>query len=125
VSRRGQGYEAQSDESLEGVRARLRQQIQQINESQFGRAGGVGGKAKPAELYILEAELFSIEKEIAARRQVTDFARRFGEGRARQEFGDTLTDRALRDLTDSGVRTANALQEIVQRMEASGLFPRR
>jgi hypothetical protein len=123
VSRTGKSYEQQSDDSLEGVRNRLRQQIDQLKREDFGRPGGVGGKGKPAELYLLESELSNLDKEFSQRQEVRDYASRFGEQKARQQFGDTLTEKSLRDWTDLSSRSTTALEDIQQRLQL--LFPKK
>lgn len=121
VSRTGKGYDQQSDDSIEGVRNRLKQQIDQIKRDDFGRGGGVGGKGKPAELYLLENELFNLEKEINSRNEVRNYASQFGESKTRQKFGDTATDKAFRDFNDNGAATRVAVEDLATRMKK--LFP--
>jgi hypothetical protein len=124
VNRTGKGYDAQSDDNIEGVRNRLRADIQQLERDSFGQRGGVGkigGAGKSPEQYLLESELFNIEKEIAERREVRDYNSRFGEAKTRQKFGDTLTDNALRDWTDQTAKGTAALEDIQQRLKK--LFP--
>jgi hypothetical protein len=123
VTRTGKGYDQQSDDSLEGVRNRLKSDIQRIQREDFGVAGGVGGKGKPAELYLLENELFNLEKEIKERDQVRDYANRYGEQRTRQQFGDTLTDKALRDWADNSASIKISIQDIQERL--ANLLPKK
>jgi hypothetical protein len=123
VTRTGKGYDQQSDDSLEGVRQRLRSQLDNIKAMDFSRPGGVGGKGKLPEQYLLESELFNLNKEIKERDDVRDYASRFGEQKTRQRFGDTLTDKALRDWTDQQTATTTAVQDIQQRLAL--LFPKK
>lgn len=116
---RGTPYEGQSTTALEGVESRIKAQLTQAQQSRFGQIGGVGqigGLGKSPLEYGLESQLAAVQKELAQRRAVGDVASRFGEDAARQQFGDTLTDRALRDLQDSSTRTSVAIQDIQQRL---------
>lgn len=126
VDRRGKGVDQQSDDSLEGVRNRLRTDVQRLERERFGERGGVGrigGAGMSPEETLLRSELFNLEKEMRERQEVRDFAGRFGETKARQKFGDTLTDKALRDFNDQQGRATTALEDIQQRLEK--LFPKR
>lgn len=119
LDRRGTEIEGQSTTALEGLRERLRSQLTQAQQERFGQLGGVGqigGAAKSPFEYGIEQELRNVEREIAQRKSIGSFANRFGEDAARSQFGDTLTDRALRDLQDSSTRTAIAIQDIQQRL---------
>jgi hypothetical protein len=124
VNRTGKGVDSQSDDSLEGLRRRLEADTQRLERERFGVRGGVGkigGAGASAEEVLLDSELFNLNKELAERQKVRDFAGRFGEQRARQEFGDTLTDKALRDFTDQQARGTTALEDIQIRIKK--LFP--
>ncbi len=123
ITRTGKGYDQQSDTSLGGVIARLESQIHQMEISNFGVAGGVGGKGKPAEQYLLESELFNAKKELAERQKVQNYADQFGEDKTRARYGDSLTDKALRDWTDQQTATTLAVQDIQQRLAV--LFPKK
>lgn len=115
----GTPYEGQSTAALEGVRDRVRAQLTQAQQGRFGKIGGVGqigGLGPSVEEYGLQSQLVALEKELAQRRNVGSFANQFGEDAARQQFGDTLTDRALRDLQDTSQRTSIAIQDIQQRL---------
>jgi hypothetical protein len=123
VRRTGKGYDQQSDIALGGVEDRLKSQIQALERGEFGKYYGPGGKPKPAEQYILENELFNLQKETAERQKVRDFAGRYGEQKTRAEFGDTLTDKALRDYNDLQQRGVTAQEDIAARLAA--LFPKK
>lgn len=112
VSRTGKGYDAQSDVALGGVEDRLKEQIEKLKRDAFGKSWGVGGTGKTPEQYLLENELFNLQKETNQRKEVQDFASRFGEDKARAKFGDTLTDRALRDWSDEQTATKVGVQNI-------------
>jgi hypothetical protein len=115
VGRTGKGVDSQSDDSLEGVRNKLRADVQRLERDRFGQIGGVGqigGLGKSSEQYLLESELFNLEKEMNQRKEVRDFAGRFGEQKARAEFGDTRTDKALRDWSDQQTATTVGVQNI-------------
>ena len=73
----------------------------------------------------INQELGAIEAELETRHKVQNWASRFGESATRQKFGDALTDKSLRDFNDNAVATRTTLESIDQRMEASGLFPKR
>jgi hypothetical protein len=128
VNRTGKGYDAQSDDSLEGVRRRLEADTQRLERERFGQRGGVGkigGAGPSSEEYLLNSELFNLNKELKERQTVRDWASRFGEAGARQKFGDTLTDKALRDWSDDQKGARIALEDIQQRLEDSGIFPKK
>jgi hypothetical protein len=117
INRTGAGYQDQSTASLEGVKSRLQSQIAQIERNSFGRAAGVGGNGKPAELYLLQSELYNLTKELQLRRDAAAYAARFGEDAARGQFGDSITNRALQNLATDSTRTASAVENISKRLE--------
>lgn len=122
VTRTGKGYDQQSDDNLEGVRNRLDSQIQKLKRDSFGQSWGVGGTGKTPELYLLENELFNLNKERDERKEVSDYAERFGESKTRQKFGDTLTDKVLRDFNNDASESKLALQDIQARI--AKIFPK-
>lgn len=116
IGRKGAAYEQQSDAALEGVAARIKKQLSDYEIASFGTPGGVGGKATPIEIYGLRNELAQVERELALRRSVEDYASRFGEDAARRQFGDSATTRALADLTKDSTRTAGAVESTNERL---------
>jgi hypothetical protein len=116
VSRTGVGYDQQSKAALEGSENRLARQLQQIEEDQFGKNFGVGGGGKPQEWYMVQNELFNIRKELELRESASKYAARYGEDAARGQFGDSITSRALQDMTNTSVRQANTLDQINRRL---------
>jgi len=119
ISRRGQNYENQSTTSLEGVRDRLKSQLDQVKQK--NALVGAYGYRDPME-YALQSEYNQVVSELQSRKIVSDYAARFGEDAARREYGDTSTDKALRDLTDSSTKGAMTLDEIKNLLKASAIF---
>jgi len=126
VQRTGTAYSGQSTTALTGVRDRLNAQLSGISGSgrtyrdadQIQDYGGwLTGTAYKTELY-------AVEKELAQRREISQYASRYGEQAAVRQYGDDLAQRALKDLNDTSVKTANALTDINQMLKNSGLFPR-
>lgn len=118
IQRRGSSYEDQTTLSLEGVQARLKKQLDDARQ----RNAGTTFANKDPMTYALESEYANVSKELQMRSQVGNYAARFGEDAARRQFGDTLTDRALRDMTDATTRSQQLLQQIENRLAASPLF---
>lgn len=120
ISRKGTSYENQSTTALEGVRDRVKAQLDAVKQE---NASKPTSQRNPF-IYSLQSEFDQITRELDARKNIGDYANRFGEDAARRQYGDSLTDRALRDIQDSGTRTANAITEINNRLAQSGLFNR-
>lgn len=120
LQRKGSGYESQSTAALEGVLANVRAQLDRVKQE-----NAVAGRSErnPME-FALQNEFDNITRELSMRRNVGGYAERFGEDAARRQYGDTLTERALRDMQDASTRTAQTLSNIEQRLANSGLFPR-
>lgn len=118
IQRRGSSYEDQSTTSLEGVQARLKKQLDDARQ----RNAATTFANKDPMTYALESEFANVTKELQQRAQVGNYAARFGEDAARRQFGDTLTDRALRDMSDATTKSQVLLQNIENRLAASPLF---
>jgi hypothetical protein len=113
VSRVGRSIHEQSTDALRGLARRL---SQQQFESEMSDRRVIDpftiGPYKSAGTSVLNGELAAVQAELDQRRAIQAYATRHGEAAARGAFGDTLTDRALRDLTDTGVRTSTAIENI-------------
>ncbi len=114
---KGTAYEGQSTVALEGVRDRLRQQINDYERNDFGSPGGVGGKATPVEIYALRNQLEIVTRELTSRANIGTVVNRFGEDEARRQYGDTLTERAVRDLRQDTTQTAIAVTKLQQQLQ--------
>jgi hypothetical protein len=57
-----------------------------------------------------------VQRELNARQQAGSFAQRFGEEAARGKFGDSITDRALRDLQDVNTQSLTVLRDMQERL---------
>lgn len=111
IERTGSSYQDQSSVALEGVRDRLRSQRDTLqNDNSYSSAFAPG--AKNPMLNFVATELLAVERELAQRREVQGYAARFGEEATRYRFGDTVTDRGLRDLQTTAERTNVALESI-------------
>ncbi len=122
VTRTGKSYDQQSDDSLTGVRSRLKSQIEQMERDEFGKYYGPGGKPKPSGQYILEGELINLQKEMDQRQEVRDFASRFGEQKARQQFGDSLTEKALSTMVQQQEETKILTKSILEGLRNSVIW---
>lgn len=126
VQRTGTGYSGQSTAALTGVRDRLNAQLSGISQS--GRTYRDADQMQDYGGWLTgstyKTELAAVEKELAKRREVSQYAARFGEQATIKQYGDDLAQRALRDLSDTSVKTANALTSINEMMQNSPLFTR-
>lgn len=118
LTRVGKGYSDQSDASLSGVLANLTKQLSTAQLADRNRVVGVGGVSTGIDTNMLLGEVEAINREIAQRAAVRSVVSQFGENSARAQFGDTLVDRALRDMQDSGTRTATATETLAQQVAA-------
>lgn len=114
VSRVGKNYADQSDASLMGVRANLTGQLNTVGQSgllikDVNQSTNYGDYAAAS---VLKGELAAVEAELAQRDQVRRVVNLYGENAARQQFGDTVTDKALRDMQASSTRTATAVESL-------------
>lgn len=118
IKRRGTEAEGQSKAALEGVRDRLQSELDRVRA-----ANAIAPRSQQnAMQFALESELRQVLNELSSRQSIGNFANRFGEDAARRQFGDTLTDRALREMQDATTRTAVTIERIEQRMQKSPLF---
>ena len=120
---RGVSYEQQTEASLRGALDRAKSELQRLGEDQSFRTA-FAPNAKDPRFYTLQQEVARMENELKMRQQVSTYAARFGEDAARYQYGDTATDRALRDMKDEAVQTRVTLQNISTQLAASGLFPK-
>lgn len=122
IDRVGSGYDAQSTTALEGVIARLRDNLAAAQLADRQQLANVGGTSESFSTSAFRSELYSAQKELDRRREIADYSRRYGEEATIRQYGDTLAEKALRDVRDTGVRTANALEIVVGKLSASPLF---
>lgn len=64
-----------------------------------------------------------IQDEINSRNAARDYANRYGQAAAVQQFGDSLVQRALQGITDQQTQTTSLLGRLDQRLSNSGFFP--
>lgn len=119
IRRTGTEYEGQSDTALQGVISRLKQQIADIERNEFGKPGGVGGKAKPLEWYGLQAELFNAQKALEERMTIRNYANLRGEDAARFKYGDTDTDQALRAVQSEVTKQRVTMEQLLKSFNES------
>lgn len=127
LTRTGTDYQSQTTDSLRGVRDRLNSQLNQVSPNS-------GMLIKNADINsdfgawttanTIRSELAQIDKELNLRATITQYANQYGEKAATYKFGDTDTQRALRDLQSSQTNMANSLDSISNQLAASGLFPK-
>lgn len=125
VSYTGRNYADQSDASLEGVAARLRAQLSssygpskpQLADANFQSDYGAWMMAQ-----MLKDQLAKVEGELEGRRNIRGVIARSGEDAAREKYGDTSTDKALRDMADTSTRSTNALENIERGLRTSKLI---
>jgi hypothetical protein len=113
VERVGRSLEEQSTDSLRGLVGRLSDQKarSEIADRRVIDSTQIGGY-RSAGTSMLANELAAAQRELNQRSQIQAYAARYGESAARGAFGDALTDRALRDLTDTSIRTSNAVENL-------------
>ena len=123
LTRLGESYDQQSTVALTGVRDRLKRDLLDERVHAMSQPGYVGqgpnGGYDPAASF-LRSEIANIEKELNLRSQVQQVAARYGETAARYQFGDTVTQRALSNLSDQQNRAAIAVEQLNQRLAAAG-----
>jgi hypothetical protein len=113
VTRVGKGITEQTDASLRGARANLANQLNESRDrdSRIIDPFTIGGY-KSAGTSALASELAAIDRELAERNAVRSVRDRLGEDAARARFGDTVTDKALRDMATDSSRTAVAIESL-------------
>jgi hypothetical protein len=122
LTRVGKGYEDQSTASLQGVAANLQRQLSQTDSTgrQIKDATINGNYGSYLTAQTIRQELDRINAELTLRSRVQGVVQAFGENAARSQFGDTVTDRALRDMQTSSTRTAIATEAINNNLAAVG-----
>lgn len=121
LARSGREADDQSTIALEGALKRAKSQLQVLDRDTSYQTA-FAASAKNPLFYTLQMEVQRMENELDARKRVTGYASTYGEDAARYKFGDTLTDKALRDMQDDAARTRTALESIERRMKGSALF---
>lgn len=118
ITRVGKGYADQTDANLKGTAGRLRSRLSDVGASgmMIGAADMRFNYAEWLTATVIRSELGAIERELAERTRVRTLVTRAGEEAARAEFGDTATDRALRDMKDSSSRTALAVEKLDRKL---------
>ncbi len=125
VERVGRGIEEQSNEALAGLISRLSSQklSSEIRDRNVIDPFTIGSY-RSAGTSAISGELAAAQAELNQRNQIQAFAARNGESAARRTFGDTLTDRALRDITDTSFRTSTAVEKIANGLTQTGWIPK-
>lgn len=118
IQRKGQDYESQSTVALEGVRSRVKSQLDAVRQQ---NAMVPVNQRNPAQ-YALESELAQIDRDLAARRNIGSFATKFGEDAARFKYGDTATDRALRAQQEETTKIRVTMEQVLQTIRQSPWF---
>lgn len=113
IKRSGANYEDQSTAGLEGVRDRLKSQLDKVR---IENAMAPPSQRNPFEVS-LQSEFDQVTRELNARQNVGDYATRFGEDATRRQYGDTLTERAVRDLRQDTTQTAIAVTKLQQQLQ--------
>lgn len=119
IHRIGLGYVQQSTDALEGVVARLKSQLDSVRNQ---NAISPVSQRNPFEASILN-EYTNAKNELDLRKAVMKYVNVFGEGEARGKFGDTVTDRALRDTLTAAQQTAQAVNTISNQLANAGIRP--
>lgn len=117
----GPGYQSQSTAALQGIRSRVSSNLDASIAADFGQGWGVGGKWTDPAIEQFRNQLAKIDAELSMRREVQNYAQRFGQDAAVRQYGDELTQRAFRDMADTGTKTADSLASIKQTL--SRVFP--
>lgn len=125
VQRTGTGYSGQSTTALMGVRDRLNASLSEVGAG--GRTYRDADQMTDYGGYLTgityKTELAAVEKELAQRREISQYASRFGEDATVRKYGDTLAEKALADVRDTSTRTANAVETLSNQL--SSVFPKR
>lgn len=121
LSRTGREAEDQSTIALEGAYRRAKAQLEELErDTSYQTTFAPNGK-NPL-YYTLMQEVSRMENELRARRDVSSYAARFGEDATRYKFGDTLTDKALRELQSIGERQQKDIERLTIAVTRSSLF---
>lgn len=125
INRVGTSYDQQSTAALQGVANRLNEQLRASSSG--------GGQLKDVTFHdnaseFLSASMFRLElskvmDELNLRSNVVSYDKRFGEQATLAQFGDSVTQRSIRDMQTATEQTAASVNSITQMLSASGLFP--
>lgn len=120
IKRVGTTYENQSTAALEGVRDRVKSQLDRAHQE--NAQVPTGGYKNPMEI-ALASEYQQITNELNARRNISNYANQFGDEAARAKYGDTLVDRTQRETRDFTSRTATAVEKLQQQLQTFFKLP--
>jgi hypothetical protein len=118
----GSTYASMSTDALQGTLARVRSKLSDAQAANFGQFGGVGGGGPDPSIAQFSNDISKIEAELRQRTEVATYARRFGEAATVRQYGDSLAERVLSDVRDTGSRSATALDQIQKALQQSPLF---
>lgn len=121
ISRSGQDYEDQTTISLEGARSRVKAQLDRVLRE---NAMTPGSRKNPMQ-YALESELAQIDRDLNARRNINKYNNQFGEDATRFKYGDTLTDKALRDIQSEATKQRVTMEQFFELFKNSIAATRR
>lgn len=125
LSRTGNSYQQQSTAALTGVQGRLTSQLSEIGSDgmQIRNATVSGNYADWLKASTIQSELDAVNKELSLRASVVAYDKQYGDAATTAKFGDTVTQRALRDIQTTGQQTADGIQMLSNQLANSGLFP--
>jgi hypothetical protein len=118
ITRSGSSYESQSTAALQGVRDRVKSQLDQVTQENLMTAP----RNRNPFQYALENEYASLQRELELRQSVGQYVQRYGEDAARGQFGDSIVNRALRDMTDQATQTTQTLTRVEELLKKSPFF---
>lgn len=123
INRTGDNYADQSTAALEGVRQRLKSNVDSVKDDTSYSSAFTPGAQNPMLGFYLN-ELTNVERELEFRKKVQGVTARMGEDAARGQFGDRAVDNALREMQTDTKRSSVALERIYTGLSATGMIPR-
>lgn len=120
---RGKSYQTQTTDALQGQLDRLKSKLDEARARDTAAAFHVGGTFRDPAIAQFSNDIAKISAELAQRAEVANYATRFGQQAAVRQYGDEVAQRALQNLSDINVRTANSLDRIQRGLAQNGFIP--
>ncbi len=118
----GDSYSSMSAASLQGTLTRLYSKLADAQAADTMAGYHVGGTYHSPEMAQYQNDIAKIEAELRQRNEIESYARKYGDEATRSKYGDSLAEKALNDVRDSGQRTAVAVENLSNQI--APLFPK-